>query len=116
MSLSFLIFPTVNNAYWLLSDLTAQLALIYYITLFLSAIRLRYKTTERPQNAYWIPGGKIGIWLVSGLGLLSCFAGLIISFMLPATVKTGHVFTYEATLIIGIIIFALPPLLMSKNK
>ena len=48
LALLFLTVKSVSTAYWILSDLTAQLALIYYIILFAAAVRLRYTT---PKNA-----------------------------------------------------------------
>ncbi len=38
----FLLMPTVNSSYWILSDLTAQLALMVYVMMFSAAIYLRY--------------------------------------------------------------------------
>src|SRR5207244_3016789 len=39
----FILISTVNEMYWLLSVMTAQLAVLFYTILFLAALRLRYK-------------------------------------------------------------------------
>ena len=61
--------PSVNSSYWILSALTSQLALVFYLFMFAAAIRLRYRNADTPR-AYRIPGGKIGIWVVAGAGIL----------------------------------------------
>lgn len=42
LSCLFLCFKSMSTAYWILSVLTAQLALLFYICLFAAAIKLRY--------------------------------------------------------------------------
>jgi putative glutamate/gamma-aminobutyrate antiporter len=111
----FLIMPSVNSSYWLLSNLTAQLALIFYIFLFSAAIRLRYKHAH-VERAFKIPGGLPGIWVVSGIGILTCAAAVILGFLPPSQVAVGNVASYEAVLIFGIIACCLPPFLLYKKQ
>lgn len=105
----FVISPTVNSAYWLLTDLTAQLSLIYYMILFAAAIRLRFLHPERPQ-AFVIPGGKPVLCLLAGAGMLSCLLVMILGFLPPTTLSFGSTLRYEATLLIGMLLLLLPPL------
>jgi glutamate:GABA antiporter len=117
LSSAFLIMPSVNSAYWLLSDLTAQLAVLYYATLFVSTIRLRYSQPKRREHAFQIPGGKWGAWGVCLLGLLACFGVLAIGFIPPDNVKIGHIWLYEGALIAGIVILvALPLYIYQRTK
>lgn len=108
LSAVFLIMPSVNSSYWVLSNLTAQLALIFYILLFAAAIRLRYKCAAI-KRVYKIPGGLIGIWIVGGMGMLTCLCAIMIGFLPPTQVAVGRIFNYEAILFFGIILFSLPP-------
>jgi len=111
----FLIMPSVNSSYWVLSNLTAQLALLFYILMFAAAICLRYKHTH-VKRAFKIPGGLVGIWLVSGVGILTCIGAIILGFLPPTQVAIGRVATYETILIVGIIVCCLPPfILYAKN-
>lgn len=105
--------PYINTSYWILSDLTAQLALLFYIVLFAAAIALRYKTPLK-KNAYRIPFGNIGIWVVGLTGILSSFTAFLIGFIHPDDLAT-NVYAYEAILIGGILIFALPPLFIKAK-
>ncbi|MCC2666665.1 MAG: gadC, partial [Gammaproteobacteria bacterium] len=111
----FFIMPSVNSAYWVLSNLTAQLALLFYILLFAAAIRLRYKHAH-VSRAYHIPGGNIGVWLVCSMGILTCIGAILLGFMPPAKINMGSVLKYEAILITGILLCCLLPLLLYAHK
>ena len=105
----FLCFDKISTTYWLLSDLTAQLALIYYISFFAAAIRLRY-TTSAKENAYRIPGGKFGMCFVAGIGILTCLAAIIFGFIPPGKMSLEASMThFQLILGAGILVFALPP-------
>lgn len=110
----FLIMPTVNSSYWILSNLTAQLALIFYIFMFAAAICLRYKRPD-VKGSFRIPGGKCGIWVVAGIGILTCIATILVGFLPPTQVGIGKVALYEALLVLGIIIFFIPPFFLHKR-
>lgn len=111
----YFIMPTVNSFYWVLSNLTAQLALLFYILMFAAAIRLRYKHAK-VHRAYRIFGGNLGIWLVCGIGIITCISAIILGFIPPTQVTIGKTFTYEAILIIGMLICTLTPLLFLRKK
>lgn len=94
----FLLFKTVSTTYWVLSDLTAQLALIYYLLLFAAAIKLLRQS-------------KL-IWLVSSIGMITCILAIILGFLPPSDIKITSLFRYEACLIGGILLFTITPLLI----
>jgi len=110
----FLFFKSINTSYWILSDLTGQLALIYYIIFFAAAIRLRYKKTGE-LNAYKIPGKNVGIWIAGLVGLIICLIVLGLGFLPPQDLIQSTL-SYELILIIGILIFALPPLVIYQIR
>ncbi len=111
----FFIMPSVNSSYWVLSNLTAQLALLFYILLFAAAIRLRY-THPNKERSFRIPGGKMGVWLVCGTGILTCMGAIILGFLPPSQVELGNILKYEVILILGILICCLPPFLLYSPK
>lgn len=111
----FLVMPSVNSSYWVLSNLTAQLALLFYILMFAAAIRLHYKHAH-VKRAFRIPGGKFGIWLVCGVGIVTCIGAIILGFLPPSQVGVGKVFQYEAILIGGILLCCLPPFIIYNAK
>jgi putative glutamate/gamma-aminobutyrate antiporter len=107
-SMIFVFMPTVSSAFWILSTITAQLYLLMYILLFAAAIKLRYKKSkvERP---YKVPGGKPGIWIVSGLGALSSLFAMIIGFFPPAQIETGNVIFYVLFLVLAMVVTCFAP-------
>ena len=114
-SLMFLIMPTVSSAYWILNAMTAQLYLLMYILMFAAAIKLRYKRPDVPR-AYRIPGGKIGIWCVAGIGLIGSASALLIGFFPPAQIPSGNTFLYVSCLLVSIIVASLAPSIILRFK
>jgi amino acid transporter len=113
LSLAFILFPTVNSAYWILSVITAQLALIVYIILFIAALKLHYQKGE-VQRSFRIPGKKLGIWLVCGAGVLTSLAVILFGFIPPSHVPFHSVLFYELLLIFSMVICSTIPLFIFK--
>lgn len=114
LSLVVLFMPTVSGAFWIMSALAAQLYLVMYLLMFAAAIKLRYSQpdVERP---YRIPGGKIGIWVVSGIAFLTSLFVIFFGFIPTPTVRaggTGSIISYVAFLVIGVFAFAGTPLML----
>ncbi len=111
----YLIMPSVNSSYWVLSNLTAQVALLFYVLLFATAIRLRYKHAHI-KRAFHIPGGHFGIWLVGGVGIITCIGAIILGFLPPEHISIGGVVKYETILIAGVIVCCLLPFVLYRAK
>jgi len=111
LALIFLFMPNVSSSYWILTVLTAQLYLIMYVLLFVSAIKLRYSRPDVPR-AYRVPFGNIGMWIVAGLGLLAALFGIFIGFFPPAQLQTGNLTFYESFLVVGILLVVSVPLVL----
>ena len=109
-SLIYLLMPTINSSYWLLVALTSILTLIMCVLIFASVIRLRYTQPDMPRG-YKIPGGNIGVWIVGGIGILTCAFAFFLGFVPPE--QLHHVSTkfYESFLIGGVIILVAIPFL-----
>jgi len=115
LALTFLLMPTVSSSYWILTALTAQLYLIMYGMLFLTAIKLKY-SQPNVKRPYTVPGGKLGMWIVAGIGLLASLFGIILGFLPPAQVTTGNEVFYDGFLIVGIIIMAGIPIVIHHMR
>ena len=96
-SLLFLLVPDVSTSYWMLSAVTAQIVIIMYALMFAAVIRLRYTQPDTPRP-YRIPGGKPGVWLVCGVGILGCVVSFILGFIPPSQLKTGNHLIYVGLL------------------
>ena len=66
LSLLFVVMPSVQSFYQVLSQLTVLLYLIMYLMMFAAAIALRYKmpSEKRPFRL----GGNFTMWLIAGMG------------------------------------------------
>jgi len=111
LALTFLLMPTVSSSYWILTALTAQLYLIMYGMLFLAAIKLKY-SQPNVKRPYTVPGGKLGMWIIAGIGLLASLFGIVIGFLPPSQVTSGNELFYDGFLVVGIIIMAGVPLVI----
>jgi amino acid transporter len=69
LSVLFVVLPSVQAAYQILSQLTVILDLVMYLLMFAAGIYLRYSQPNRPRP-YTIPGGDVGMWIIGGLGFV----------------------------------------------
>jgi amino acid transporter len=86
LSLLFVVMPSVQSFYQILSQMTASLYLIMYMMLFAAAIVLRYrlKSAERPFRL----GGNLVMWIIAGLGFCGSLLAFVLSFIPPAQIST----------------------------
>jgi amino acid transporter len=113
--LAFLFMPSVNATYWFLTALSTQLYILMYIIMFIAGICLRYKFKDQ-RGSFQIPGGKLGIWFVSILGLMGCVITLIVGFIPPNEISMGSLVHYEIIFCIGMFIMLIPPLFFCRYK
>ena len=109
--------PNVEVAYWYLSCLTAQLALIAYIIFFIAAIKLRIKNTWNKQKEYVFAPTYLSVSLYA-IGAIGSFIGLFAGFMLPGD-TTMPLWKFNAMLAAGIIIICAIPItvmIIRKNR
>lgn len=103
--------PSIKASYWIVNTLAAQLYLMMYFILFLAVIRLRYNQPNVVRR-YKIPGGKIGIWCVGGLGAITSLMALLIGFVRPNDIEVHHCAAdYALLLFSGMVFFSSPPLI-----
>ncbi len=115
LSTTFIFFETINAAYWILSDLCAQMALMVYIFMFTAALRLRYKKPYQ-RGAFTIPGGNWLIWILCLLGIFCCTAAIMIGFIPPSQINIGSKWVFESFLIGGLVLFVAIPWLFIRKK
>jgi amino acid transporter len=108
--LAFLLMPSVNGSYWLLTALSTQLYMVMYVVMFLAAMVLKKKASLVSQG-FVIPGGKLGMYLVSLLGLVGCAITLCVGFVPPAGINVGTTWNYEIVFCTGLIAMILPSLI-----
>ena len=105
--LAFLLIPTVNGSYWLLTALSTQLYMLMYVLMFLTAIFFKFKVAKK-LTSFTIPGGKFGMVLTGILGLIGCLITLVVGFIPPSEINVGGLMHYEMIFCCGLIAMVLP--------
>lgn len=113
---AFVLMPSVNGSYWLLTDLSTQLYLIMYLLMFAAAVMLKYKLSNIASYGFKIPGGKLGMWLVCIAGALGCLVSIVVGFFPPSGIDVGTNIHYITTFTLGMILMTLPILGLYSYK
>ena len=111
LCLVFLLMPSVNGSYWLLTDLSTQLYMFMYVLMFIAALVLKHRPHHVSRATFLIPGKKLGGWITCLLGLLGCTLTIIVGFFPPASLNVGGAAHYEIVFTTGLIVMSLPALL-----
>lgn len=115
LMLVFLLMPSVNASYWLLTAMAAQLYMLMYILVFSAAVYLRFKAPHcHKARPFGIPGKKkhFGMCIVAGAGILCALLTFFIGFMPPSIVEVGEMKRYELILVSGLVLMCLPPFII----
>jgi len=108
----------VNSAFWMLLALTTTVYIVMYVLMYLTAIKLRY-SKPNVKRAFKIPGGKRGMWAISGWGIVSMIIIFILALLPPAeaSVESISIVAFEALMIVGTIaVVAVPQIIYWKRK
>lgn len=114
-SFVFLFMPNLSSSYWILSALSAQMYLVMYLLMFISAIRLRYTRPLVPR-AYKIPNPHKGMWFIASLGIISSLFAIIVTFFPPTVLHVGSIVFYESFLIGGLLLMIAIPLIIYQFR
>lgn len=100
LTLMFIVLPSVQAVYQILGQLTVTLYLIMYMLMFAAGIWLRIRDPQRPRP-YSIPGGKIGMFTIAGLGFLGALLAFVLGFLPPSQIAVGSPTLYVGFLVAG---------------
>lgn len=115
LSLLFVVMPSVQTFYQILSQLTVLLYLIMYMLMFSAAIVLRYKLKDvkRPFRL----GNNLFMWIIGGLGFCGSLLAFVLSFIPPSQIPSGSPAVWFAVLILGcIIVVGIPFIIYAMRK
>jgi glutamate:GABA antiporter len=91
---------TTRGAYQVLVDLTIIVYFIPFLYMFAAAIKLANgKDRTANSHAVLIPGGKLGVWFVGGVGFLVVLICMIVSAVPPG--DSSNKVLFEVKLVIG---------------
>lgn len=109
LGMLFVVMPSVQSFYQILSQLTVLLYLIMYMLMFASAIRLRYKLPQLERPFRLGAKGNGLMWLLGGMGFCGSLLAFVLSFIPPSQIAVGSSTVWYAVLIIGAIVFVVIP-------
>ena len=111
LSLLFVVMPSVQSFYQILSQLTILLYLIMYMLMFAAAIVLRYrmKDAERP---FRLGKGNALMWILGVVGFSGSLLAFVLSFIPPGQINTGSNTVWYTVLIAGCIIMVIIPFII----
>ena len=105
LGLLFVVMPSVQSFYQILSQMTVLLYLIMYMLMFAAAITLRYKLPKKERPFRLGTKGNGLMWILAGLGFCGSLLAFILSFIPPSQIAVGSTKVWFVVLIVGAIIF-----------
>ena len=116
LALLFVVMPSVQSFYQILSQLTVLLYLIMYMLMFSAAITLRYKMKSTPRP-FRLGKGNMLMWMLGLLGFCGALLAFVLSFVPPAQIATGSKTVWYSVLIIGcIVVVTIPFIIYAMRK
>jgi len=94
---AFILMPSINSAFWLLTASSSQLALVYYVFLFTSGLKLRY-TKPDVHRTFQVGKSPALLWGICILAIATCLVSIVFGFLPPPDITKNQVFLYEITL------------------
>ena len=116
LGLLFVVMPSVQSFYQILSQLTVLLYLIMYMLMFASAITLRYKLPKLERPFRLGAKGNGLMWILGGLGFCGSLLAFILSFIPPSQISVGSNKVWFLVLILGAIIFVVIPFIIYASR
>ena len=111
LSLLFVVMPSVQSFYQILSQLTILLYLIMYMLMFAAAIVLRYKLKDTPRP-FRLGKGNALMWILAAVGFGGSLLAFVLSFIPPGQIATGSNTVWYSVLIAGCIIMVVIPFII----
>ena len=112
LSLLFVVMPSVQSFYQILSQLTVLLYLIMYLMMFAAAIYLRYSMKKSARPFRIGKQGNLLMWIVAGVGFLGSLLAFVLSFIPPAQIAVGSKAVWYSVLVIGCIVVVVAPFII----
>ena len=116
LSLLFVVMPSVQSFYQILSQLTILLYLIMYMLMFAAAIVLRYKMKDA-ERPFRLGKGNGLMWFLGAMGFGGSLLAFVLSFIPPGQINTGNNAVWYSVLIIGcVVMVVIPYIIYAKRK
>ncbi|MDD1781754.1 amino acid permease [Enterovibrio sp. ZSDZ35] len=116
LAITFVVLPSVEAAYQILSQLAAVIYLTLYMLMFSAAIYLRFSQPNRPRP-YRVPGGKNGLYVIAGIGFTASLTAFAFSFIPPSQIAVGSPTVFISLLVgLTLLFIAIPLVIYAVRK
>ncbi len=115
LSLMFVVMPSVQSFYQIMSQLIVLLYLTMYMLLFASVIKLRYKLKEY-KRPFRLGRGNALVWLLGGMGFSGALLAFVLSFIPPAQIAVGSNAVWYVVLVVGWLVISGAPLVIYSMR
>ena len=112
LSLLFVVMPSVQSFYQILSQMTVLLYLIMYLLMFAAAIYLRYSMKDAERSFRIGKKGNFLMWVIAGLGFAGSLLAFVLSFIPPSQIATGSNAVWFGVMLGGCIVFVAVPFII----
>ena len=112
LSLLFVVMPSVQSFYQILSQLTVLLYLIAYLLMFAAAIYLRYSMKKAARPFRIGARGNWLMWVVGGVGFAGSLLAFVLSFFPPSQISMGSTTVWYSVLFGGVALFVILPFII----
>ena len=114
LALAMVFVNNINTYYWMLTALVAQTFLVMYFLMYISVVRLRRTKPDAPRP-FKIPGGKLGLALVTGAGVVGALFTFFLGFIPGSHLSVSGTVAYVAVMAFGMIAIIGTPFLLHRG-
>jgi glutamate:GABA antiporter len=114
LALAMIFVNNINTYYWMLTALVAQTFLVMYFLMYISVVRLRITKPDAPRP-FKIPGGKLGLGVIVGLGMVAAVFIFFLGFIPATSLSVSGTIAYVAVMAVGMIAIIGTPFLLHRG-
>jgi amino acid transporter len=114
LSLLLLFVDSINTYYWMLTALVAQTFLVMYLLMYAAVLHLRRTQPDVPRP-FKIPGGRIGLVLIVGVGIAGSVFTFVLGFLPASHLDVEGTALYVVAMVLGIVGVCVTPFLLHRD-
>ncbi len=107
VSLIFLLMPSVNSAYWFLTNLSVEIYMMVYLLLFIAAVIVEFKFPNR-EHLFALFRTRTALLILYSFGIVGCVVTLFIGAFPPTNINIGSPAKYQLYFWIGMFVCIAP--------
>lgn len=111
MACVLIVLPSVQSAYQIMSQMATIVYLILCGLIYAAFFSLR-KTDPKTPRGFRVPGGEVGRWVVTVVGLAGVIFSSVLSLLPPSQISVGSPTVYVGILAVGTLVLVIVPFII----